>query len=73
MEKKDKSEATARLGPGAYNPNHVSHCSRSAAFPMTSKSGKGPAIDMYKKSEISAKIRNVQKKKGEHFLGVPGP
>ena len=57
----DKAEATARLGPGAYNAVIVSHCSRSAPFSMTAKSGKGPAV--HNGTELSDKIRNVQKKK----------
>lgn len=57
----DKSEATARLGPGAYHPVHVTHHSRAAPFSMTAKSGKGPAVN--DGTELSAKIRNVQKKK----------
>ena len=51
----------ANLGPGTHDPKHVSHVSRSAPFSMTAKSGKGPAVDDGK--ELSAKIRNVQKKK----------
>lgn len=58
---RDEHEATANLGPGAYKPNHLTHTSKSAAFPMTAKGGKGPAID--DGTELSLRIRNVQKKK----------
>lgn len=59
----DRRAATARLGPGAYHANYVSHCMRSAPFSMTAKSGKGPAVN--DGTELAAKIRNVQKKKRE--------
>ena len=63
----------ADLGPGTHNPVHVTHTSKKAAFPMASKSGKGPAVD--DGTELSAKIRNVQKKQRDQvqYLGVPGP
>ena len=57
----DKAEAMARLGPGAYDPKHVTHFSQSAPFCMTAKSGKGPAVD--DGTELSVKIRNVSKNK----------
>jgi len=56
-----QEEATANLGPGAYRPIHVTHTSKVAAFPMTAKSGLGPAID--DGTELSIRIKNVQKKK----------
>ena len=61
------------MGPGTHNPVHVSHPSRSAPFSMSAKGGKGPAVD--DGTELSAKIRNVQKKKHDQvqFMGVPGP
>ena len=45
------------MGPGTHNPIHVTHVSKKAAFPMASKTGKGPAVD--DGTELSAKIRNV--------------
>ena len=60
---RDKSEATANLGPGAYKPIHVAHCTKSAAFTKTDKSGKGPAFD--DGTELSKKIKSVQEKKRE--------
>ena len=73
QQKRNKDEAMADLGPGTHNPVHVTHTSKKAAFPMASKSGKGPAVD--DGTELSAKIRNVQKKQRDQvqYLGVPGP
>ena len=70
---KKKEDPYANLGPGTHNPVHVSHPSRSAPFTMAAKDGKGPAVD--DGTELSAKIRNVQKKKRDlvQFMGVPGP
>jgi len=72
-EKRNKEEQYANLGPGTHDPKHVTHVSKSAPFAMADKSGKGPAVD--DGTEISAKIRNVQKKKRDQvqFMGVPGP
>ena len=63
----------ANLGPGTHYPKHVTHVARSAPFCMTAKGGKGPAVD--DGTDLSAKIRNVQRKKREQvqFMGVPGP
>ena len=58
---KDKTLAWAKLGPGTYDPVHLAHCKRYAPFAMTSKTGKGCAVD--DGSELAVRIRNVQKKK----------
>jgi hypothetical protein len=57
--KRNKDEALANLGPGTHFPNHITHTTKSAPFCMTSKSGKGPAVE----KESDAMIRAVQKKK----------
>ena len=52
-----KNDPMVMLGPDKYTPIHVTHTSKSAAFPMAAKGGKGPAVD--DGTELSAKIRNV--------------
>ena len=77
QEARDKTELLANLGPGTHNPNNSTMFGKEnaigAKFPMTAKGGKGPAVD--DGTELSAKIRNVQKKKRDQvqFMGVPGP
>lgn len=63
-QKKRKTDDTAEnLGPTTHNPIHVAHCTRSAPFSMAAKSGVGPAVD--DGTELSAKLRNVAKKRKE--------
>lgn len=71
--KRRRDGAEYNVDPGTYNPNYVSHVSRSAPFSMAAKGGRGPAVD--DGTELSTKIRNVQQKKREQvqYMGVPGP
>lgn len=61
------------MGPGTHTPKYVTHCSKSAPFSKTAKSGKGPAVE--DQSDKNIAIRTVQKKKRDQvqYMGVPGP
>lgn len=71
--KRSGDEQLANLGPGTHEPKYSHFANRHAAFSMAAKGGRGPAVD--DGTELSAKIRNVQKKKRDQvqFMGVPGP